>query len=284
MKAPRTTLPAPYFGGISPEFDARRAIIEPNLLIHALDSAAAHPEFSDALRARLAHLAGRGLDSDDLQSRVLEGFKRTHADLNRALSERDAAIEALREQVQSIQVRGNGLGGAVQVAQGDYLSQLARALRDRGIKQGSSATDRVRLVVVSLARATAAAPGPLAINSTGVPIAEVIQGRIYFDDPDLILDSINSINIDNTGQALSLFGGTTVMGAAMYRYQQANGGGFNANLNGFPVFGRLTTFSANVTANAAGDVSAMFIGAIRGSQAGYPVAEYDPAAECACRF
>lgn len=194
-------------------------------------------------------------------------------------------FDTLHRRVEELQVRlhGIGPGGSVVINRDDYLYSLAREMKQQGVRLTKGAP--IRFVRAVVARNTAAGPGVLTItNPANVPVVDIIRGKGYLDDPDLIVDSANTIRINGSAPTLSIYGVTTPRGAADWRYQQSGGGGFSAFIHGFPLNGKLTTFETQLNVNGAGDVSVMFIGAVLGDQVvGEILAEYDPDLECGCR-
>lgn len=194
-------------------------------------------------------------------------------------------FDSLYRRVEELAVRvsGVGPGGSVVINRDDYLYSLAREMKQQGVKLNKGAP--IRFVRAVVARNTAAAPGLLTIsNPANVPVVDVIRGKGYLDDPDLVVDSVNSIRINGSAPTLSIYGVTTPRGAADWRYQQSGGGGFSAFIHGFPLNGKLTTFETQLNVNGAGDVAVMFMGAVLGDQVvGEILAEYDPDTECGCR-
>lgn len=184
----------------------------------------------------------------------------------------------------AVRMAGIGPGGSVVINRDDYLYSLAREMRTQGVKLTKGAP--IRFVRAVVARNTAAAPGTLTItNPANVPVVDVIRGKGYLDDPDLVVDSVNTIRINGSAPTLSIYGVTTPRGAADWRYQQSGGGGFSAFIHGFPLNGKLTTFETQLNVNGPGDVSVMFMGAVLGDQVvGEILAEYDPDVECGCRW
>ena len=234
------------------------------------------PEGQMILRNVLAEILPRGGQNGGVDRSVV-------AEMARLM---DTDFEQLYRRVDELAVRmaGIGPGGSVVINRDDYLYSLAREMRAQGVKLTKGAP--IRFVRAVVARNTAAAPGTLTItNPANVPVVDVIRGKGYLDDPDLVVDSVNTIRINGSAPTLSIYGVTTPRGAADWRYQQSGGGGFSAFIHGWPLNGKLTTFETQLNVNGPGDVAVMFIGAVLGDQVvGEILAEYDPDVECGCRW